>query len=323
MTRALRACAAALAVAAIGAGWGVKSQKLAAEEAEAQVTTECAVRFHRFHTICARADWLARAGLDRQALVAYEQARGALDEIGKMDPSWNAESVLAARERCRAGMERLSGELRRRDLREGAAIERFIASHTADPRSAAPYAALGDFYLNEHEYGNAMGQYREALLREPANVPVQIGMAQIFSRRGDFERARRIYAGIIEVNPDLAVVHYNLGGIYFRMQKPTFALREYMRALELEPESPHALNALGVVCKQLKRYDQAEHHLKEAIRIAPGYAPAYYNLGLVFTEKKNPSTALAYFQRAIDLFGPESPRGREIAELVHARRRVP
>ncbi len=323
MTRAPAAWIAIVVLAASGAGCGVKSRKMAVQEAEGQVAVECAVRFHRFHTIRARADWLARSGMPRQALVAYEQALGALDEIGQMDPAWSPASVAAARGRCRAAMDRLAEELRRRDLREGAAIERFIARRAALPQASAPFAELGDFYMNEHEYDNAMAQYREALLRDPANVPVQISMAQIYSRMGDFERARQIYAAMIEANPDLAVAHYNLGGIYFRMQKPTYALREYTRALELEPDAPHALNALGVVCKQLKRYDQAETHQKNAIRVAPGYAPAYYNLGLVFTEKNNPSNALSYFQRAIELFGPESPRGREIAELIRTRRRAP
>lgn len=322
MNRTMCACLAALALSAACAGC-VKRAKVTAEEAESQVAQECAIRFHRFHTMQKHANYLARAGMARQAFVTYEQAIGALDEIRRMDPLWNVASVRECRESCRAEMGQLAGRLKLRDLREGEAIERFIARRAAHPQSTAPYAELGDFYFNEHEYDNAMAQYREALLREPSNVPVQISMAQILSRTGDYEWARQIYAGILEANPDLAVVHYNLGGIYFMMQNPTGAYREYTRAIELDRDSPDTCNALGVVCKQLKRYDQAEAHLKNAIRIDPNYAPAYYNLGLVFTEKNNPSNALTYFQRAIDLFGPESPRGREIADIIRNRRRAP
>ena len=151
----------------------------------------------------------------------------------------------------------------------------------------------------------------------------ELRMGQVYSRVGNLEQARRIYARLIEANPDLAVAHYNLGGIYFRMKKPTYAIREYTRALEIEPRSVHTLNALGVACKQLKHYDEAELRLKQAIRIDPGYAPAYYNLGLVFMEKHNYPNATSYLQRAIDLFGPDSPRGRTIAELLRSRRRAP
>jgi Tfp pilus assembly protein PilF len=322
MNRTLCACAAALVFAAAGAGC-VKRVGMTPEEAESQVALECAIQFHRFHTMQKHADYLARAGMERQASVTYEQALGALDEIRKMDPFWNAASVREHRESCRVEMGQLFGRLKIRDLREGKAIERFIARYAADPQSPAPYAELGDFYFNEHEYDNAMAQYREALLRDISNIPVLISMAQILSRTGEPEWARQIYVGILEVNHDLAVVHYNLGGIYFMMQKPTNAYREYTRALELDRNSPHTCNALGVVCKQLKRYDQAENHLKNAIRIDPSYAPAYYNLGLVFMEKNNYPNATTYLQRAIDLFGPESPRGREIAELIRNRRRSP
>ena len=322
MNRTLCACVAALALSTACAGC-VKRVNITPEEAKEQGTQECAIRFHRFHTMQKHADYFARTGMDRQAFVTYEQAIGALDEIRKMDPFWNTASVRECRRGCRIEMERLFGRLKIRDLREGEALERFIAGHAEDSRDPAPYAELGVFYFNEHEYDNAMAQYREALLRDSSNIPVLISMAQILSRTGDLEGARQIYSGILDANPDLAVVHYNLGGIYFMMQKPTNAYREYTRALELDRDSPDTSNALGMVCKQLKRYDQAEAHFKNAIRINPNYAPAYHNLGLVFMEEHNYPNATTYLQRAIDLFGPESPRGREIAELIRNRRRSP
>lgn len=322
MSRPLRAAAALLVMSVVGAGCLRPSIPPTPEELRSESELECAVRYHRFNTTCKRADWYERTGLESQALKSYEQALDTLAEIKKIDLFWNAAPIRERELVTRNKVERLKDTIRMRDLRQSEALERFIAAHAAAPMAAGPYADLGDFYFNEHEYQDAMVQYREAILREPSNVEVLIRMAQVFSRMGNFEKARQIYAQILDVNPDLAAVHYNLGGIYFRMQKPTFALREYTRALELEPGSVHTLNALGVTCKQLKHYDEAEGYFKKAIQVNPDYAPAYYNLGLVFMEKHNYPNATSYLQRAIDLFGPRSPRGRAIAELIRNRRRA-
>lgn len=321
--RGVRLAAALLSLLPAAAGCRRPLAVMTPQEIRSQSELECAIRYHRFNTVTKRADWMERQGLNRAALVAFEDALRTLEEIKGIDLFWNTGAVRERELATRDRIARLGEKVGMRDLRHGEALERFVAGRAADPHAAAPYAALGDFYFNEHEYEDALLQYREALLREPSNVGVLIGVAQVHSRRGDFEKARRIYARILEANPDLAVIHYNLGGIYFRMQRPTFALREYTRALELEPDSLHTLNALGVTCKQLKRYDQAEAHFKNAIRVDPGYAPAYYNLGLVFMEKHNYPNATTYLQRALDLFGPESPRGKAIAELLRSRRRAP
>lgn len=322
MRRAPVVCAALLAAAAVACGCR-KPVRPSKEEIRSKSELECAIRYHRFNTLCRMADRDERAGFDAQSFTKYRQALDTLDEIRKIDPFWNAATVRERALAVRDKTARIQERITRRNLRQSEALDRFLAARAADPRAAAPWAALGDFYFNEHEFEQALANYREALQREPSNVAVLVSLGQVYSRVGNFEQARRIYARLIDANPDLAVAHYNLGGIYFRMKKPTYALREYTRALELEPSSANTLNALGVVCKQLKHYDEAEMHLKEAIRVAPGYAPAYYNLGLVFMEKHNYANATTYLQRAIDLFGPESPRGRAIAELLRNRRRAP
>lgn len=312
-----------LLILAAAAGGCRKPVRPSREEIRSKSELECAIRYHRFNTLCRMADRDERSGFDQQAFTKYRQALDALDEIRKIDPFWNADAVGERALAVRDKTERLKEKITRRGLRRGEAFDRFLAARAGDPLAAGPWADLGDFFFNEHDFEEAIAHYREALQREPSNPAVLVRMGQVYSRVGNLEQARRIYARLIEANPDLAVAHYNLGGIYFRMKKPTYAIREYTRALEIEPRSVHTLNALGVACKQLKHYDEAEMRLKQAIRIDPGYAPAYYNLGLVFMERHNYPNATSYLQRAIDLFGPDSPRGRTIAELLRSRRRAP
>jgi tetratricopeptide (TPR) repeat protein len=259
--------------------------------------------------------------MPRQALSQYERARDGLQEVRRLDPAWNRESVLRIERDCTREIEGLREFCALSDGRLAEALSRFTLQQAADPFSSRPFVEIGDFYFGERDYDNAMRQYDEALKRDPGDIAVQMNIARIHSRRGDLDKAKQIYQKIIAASPDLAVAHYNLGGIYFRLKKPTYALREYTRALEIQPDYPAAHNAIGVLCKQLRRYDEAVMHFKNAIALDPGYAAAYENLGLAYMAKNNYPTALNYLRKAVDLFGPESPEGRAIAAGIKRMRR--
>ncbi|RMG40726.1 MAG: tetratricopeptide repeat protein [Candidatus Dadabacteria bacterium] len=58
-------------------------------------------------------------------------------------------------------------------------------------------------------------------------------------------------------------------------------LFHYRRALRLCPDNPSFHNGLGEVYLSLNRIEDARFEFKEALRIAPGYAPAKNNLALL------------------------------------------
>ena len=70
---------------------------------------------------------------------------------------------------------------------------------------------------------------------------------QLAFARGDYERARRAYAGVLKLAPD------NLLGL---------------------------IN-LGVVEYSLKKFEDAESHLKKAVQIKLDAAPAWLTLGII------------------------------------------
>ena len=50
----------------------------------------------------------------------------------------------------------------------------------------------------------------------------------------------------------------------------------------MRPDYPQGHNGLGTVCKALGRYREAATAWQHAVRLAPDYATAHFNLGLVF-----------------------------------------
>lgn len=95
------------------------------------------------------------------------------------------------------------------------------------------------------------------------------------------------------------VAHVNLGQLHEAAGRLEDARREYLRALELDPDIPKAHNNLGVVAMKLGDSDAGVRHFNEEVRRHPTNAEAWYNLGLAAENRGRPNEARGYYERAI------------------------
>lgn len=75
----------------------------------------------------------------------------------------------------------------------------------------------------------------------------------------------------------------------------------YRKALEIEPENPHALHFLGVVLHQKGENAQAVDLIERSIARNPGFADAHSNLGAALFKLKRLPEAAEHFRRAAEL----------------------
>ncbi|HAX61558.1 MAG TPA: hypothetical protein DCX95_03225 [Elusimicrobia bacterium] len=73
---------------------------------------------------------------------------------------------------------------------------------------------------------------------------------------------------------------------------------ELKKSLKAGPELIWLYNNVGDILRQQKDYESALHSLSHAISLDSSYSAAYYNLGLLYSEKKNDEQAIEYFQKA-------------------------
>ena len=78
-----------------------------------------------------------------------------------------------------------------------------------------------------------------------------------------------------------------LGEAYMRQGNYIEALKELLKAEQLNPGDHLTQNDLGLVYMSKYRYDLAETHFKKAIKIKPDYAAARNNLGTVYLARKD------------------------------------
>jgi tetratricopeptide (TPR) repeat protein len=90
--------------------------------------------------------------------------------------------------------------------------------------------------------------------------------------RQDLETAVVKYKKALEMDPNNAVFHSNLGYIYFDIGLSGLALEEQKKALEINPDMANAHYGLALIYTKTGRLDLAKTHWKEYLRISPsGY----------------------------------------------------
>ncbi len=97
----------------------------------------------------------------------------------------------------------------------------------------------------------------------------------------------------------LAELHLELGASYMREGKYDLALNRLQRALEADPSSAAAHNAIALLYERLNEESKAEEHYKDAVRLKPDFSPAHTNYGSFLCKTNRPAQAEAQFQAAV------------------------
>ena len=102
-------------------------------------------------------------------------------------------------------------------------------------------------------------------------------------------------------NADMAVSRRVAAGFeYLQMGQPSEARRHISRALENEPRSPEAHNAMALLYNYEGDLERAEQHFRKAIRYDRGYSVARNNYGALLLSQRRYKEALAQFVSAAD-----------------------
>lgn len=96
----------------------------------------------------------------------------------------------------------------------------------------------------------------------------------------------------------LAQTRLELGRMYLQNGRPTVALGEVERAIQLQPRWTPAHNLMGWVYLQLGDFAQADASFGRALLLRPGDADTLYNLGWSQCQQRNFEQAQTYFQSA-------------------------
>jgi len=96
-----------------------------------------------------------------------------------------------------------------------------------------------------------------------------------------------------------AQTHVELAVGYFRQGKLDFALQNGKKALDANSDYAPAHSVIALIYEKMEKFDKADEHFQEAIRLAPEDGGLYNNYGAFLCKRKKFKLADHYFLKAI------------------------
>jgi tetratricopeptide (TPR) repeat protein len=133
--------------------------------------------------------------------------------------------------------------------------------------------------------------------------------------RGWLDEAIREFKKAIELDPDSAHAHDNLATVLAEKKHFTQALDEYLTALKLEPDSATAHYNLACFLAT-HSHEMAIEQYREAIAQDPEYPDAHLNLGMTYADLDQREEAKAEFKAAMELEPTDALPRHELAAML-------
>ena len=176
--------------------------------------------------------------------------------------------------------------------------------------------------LDLHQNGDLIGArllYEQILRSDPRHFDSLHLLGLVHVQQGALERGVRHITEAIDVRPDFAEAHYNLGNALLSLGRPGEALASLERAIRLSPKDPLYHFERGNALKELGRGAEARQSFEATLALAPRYAEAHNNIGILLKDEDRFAEALGHYDKAISLkpgyAEAHSNRGNALKEL--------
>jgi tetratricopeptide (TPR) repeat protein len=182
--------------------------------------------------------------------------------------------------------------LRRDESSADEAIPFLLKASELDQRSALPYAAIAEAYLQKFWRGfgaewmdRATQAVSKAQSLNPDSAPVLLAAGYMKQLHGWYDQAVRDYARAEELAPGNADAWNRLALAYSAMNQPDRAIATYRKALQAQPDYYAPYIEFGRFYRRRLQYAEAEQLFRHVTALAPGLALGHMLLGLVLEQE--------------------------------------
>lgn len=168
------------------------------------------------------------------------------------------------------------------------------------------------------DWGQAVDLYGQALELEPNNAGLHNNLGVVLRRQGELSGAIEAYQRATELDPNLSAAYVNLGLALLLQQRWQEALTALQAAAEQIPDEATLLFYQGIALENLENWPAAIETYNAYLRESPD-ALGHYRLAIVYWQAGDPQRAVELFQRAarleaeVGLYSSEA--GRALALL--------
>jgi len=153
------------------------------------------------------------------------------------------------------------------------------------------------------KYKEALAEIDKCLQKNPKHVEGWYQKGRLHIKLKDFKEAKKAFQKAIALKDSDPYFHSGLCGALIKLEEIDDAITSCKKAIELDKKNENweAHANLGLIYRQIKKYDAAELHYKKAIEISPNDVFLYNNLGVVYRKLKKYADAVKMFQKCVEI----------------------
>ena len=157
---------------------------------------------------------------------------------------------------------------------------------------------LIEIYTVLQRYEDAKKIYNEIISKGGATPEIYYDYALVCVKSGEKDKAEIILKKVIQLNPDFAAAHKDLGVLYLDARLFDYAKDEFHKAYELEPENPFIVYEYGNFYQLTGEYGKAEEFYDKVLTMDFLTPDILLNIALNNLSKNNTEKAQEILERA-------------------------
>lgn len=159
------------------------------------------------------------------------------------------------------------------------AREKYLAAVAAAPRFAKAHVNLGNAYLAENEVDRAMEAYGQAITHDPTLAAAHYNLANCHWHADRVDAALQSYQHAAKLKPEFDLPWVGMANALGRLGRTEEAIDACARALQINENCAEAHFVLSMLHQGKGQLEEAERHLRDALRLNDRNAAALSNLG--------------------------------------------
>ena len=166
--------------------------------------------------------------------------------------------------------------------------------------SSAELFRLALYYHRAGDFVSAEANYRSLLQRNELDAQVHNNLGLLYRDRGLVDQSIREFQRALIINPQYGTARNNLGVVLMGAARLDDAASEFRRVLAQDPRNADAAVNLALVDKAGGRPEQAKESLLRALTIEPDNAPAHFNLAALYEQSGENARAIEHYRSFLE-----------------------
>ena len=176
------------------------------------------------------------------------------------------------------------------------AIAQFKAAIQLNPLYTEAHNKYMDIMLEKGKNSDIIAEYQAKVQQHPSNEVYYYLLGRALH---DTDNQLREYKKAVEINPDYPWGHYGLGCVYLSQEMLGKAVTEYRAVIKIKPNHAESHFNLGNIYTKQDKLDEAISEYETTIKINLNHPDAHYNLAVVYEKVGRFDEAIEAYKNAI------------------------